>query len=135
MGRGLTVASGNLIGEENQITMRILLLTAMIFLVSTAVHGQSKANQSKNEASEFMLMQKAADDAENKKDLAMLDRLLTDDYIFTAPGGTVIDKKQLIAEVRKNAPEEGQTVTYDDAKAHIYGKAAVVNYLSIVKGR
>ncbi len=114
--------------------MRILLL-ALMFVVSTAVQGQSKDKQGKNEAKEFMLLQKAADEAENKKDLAALDRLLTDDYIFTAPGGTVIDKKQLIAEVRNDVPEEGQTIAYDDAKARVYGKAAVVNYLSIVKGR
>ena len=73
--------------------------------------------------------------AEDKKDLAALDRLLTDDYIFTAPGGAVTDKKKLIEEVKNGVPEEGQTISYEDVKANVYGKAAVVNYRLIVKGR
>ena len=82
-----------------------------------------------------MQLQHAADEAEDKKDLAALDRLLTDDYIFTAPGGAISDKKQLIAGVKNDVPEEGQTISYEDVKAHVYGEAAVVNYLLVVKGR
>ncbi len=114
---------------------RILLLTALMVLVSVCVQGQSKESQGKNKAKEFMRLQKAADEAEDKKDLAALDRLLADDYLFTAPGGAVTDKKQLIEEVKTNVPEAGQTISYDEAKAHVYGNAAVVNYILIVKGR
>ncbi len=114
---------------------RILLLIALMVLVSTCVQGQAKDGQAKIKAKEFTLLQKAADEAEDKKGLAALDRLLADDYIFTAPGGAVTNKKQLIEEIKTNVPDAGQTISYDEATANVYGNAAVVNYILIVKAR
>ena len=114
---------------------RILVIAVMIFAASSHARGQGKSGKSKSIGQELMQLQHAADEAEDKKDLAALDRLLTDDYIFTAPGGAITDKKQLIAELKNGMPDEGQTLSYEDVKAHVYGKAAVVNYLLIVKGR
>jgi len=114
---------------------RILIITAMIAAAWGNVEAQSKGGQSKSIEQELMQLQRATEEAEDKKDLAALDRLLTDDYIFTAPGGAVTDKKKLIEEVKHGVPEEGQTISYEDVKANVYGKAAVVNYRLIVKGR
>jgi len=114
---------------------RILIITAMIAAAWGNVEAQSKGGQSKSIEQELMQLQRATEEAEDKKDLAALDRLLTDDYIFTAPGGAVTDKKKLIEEVKNGVPEEGQTISYEDVKAKVYGKAAVVNYRLIVKGR
>ena len=114
---------------------RILVIAVLIVAASSYAEGQSKGAKSKSIEQELMQLQHAADEAEDKKDLAALDRLLTDDYIFTAPGGAISDKKQLIAGVKNDVPEESQTISYEDVKAHVYGKAAVVNYLLIVKGQ
>lgn len=84
---------------------------------------------------ELMRLQNAVDEAETKKDFAALDRLLTDEYIFTAPNGTTSDKKQLVKDLKNAAPEAGQTITYDDVKFYDYGNTAVINYLLTVKGR
>src|SRR2546423_1103881 len=114
---------------------RILVFTILVAAASSHAQGQARSGKSKSIEQELMQLQHAADEAEDKKDLAALDRLLTDDYIFTAPGGAVTDKKHLIAGVKNNVPEEGQTISYEDVKAHVYGEAAVVNYLLVVKGR
>ena len=115
---------------------RILIVTVLITVAAWCnAEAQSKGGKSKSIEQELMRLQRAADEAEDKKDLAALDRLLTDDYIFTAPGGAVTDKKKLIEEVKNGVPEEGQTISYEDVKANVYGKAAVVNYRLIVKGR
>src|ERR1700730_4765011 len=114
---------------------RILVIAVLIVAASYYAEGQSKGGKKKSIEQELMQLQRATDEAEDKKDLAALDRLLTDDYIFTAPGGAITDKQKLIAEVRNGEPEEGQTTSYEEVKAHDYGKAAVVNYRLIVKGR
>jgi len=113
----------------------MLLLTVLLTIASTCVQGQSSDSRSNNRAKEFMVLQKAEDDAESKKDIAALDRLLSDDFVFTAPTGAITDKKQFLEGVRNDAPEEGQTISYDDATARVYGRTAVVRYLLIVKGR
>src|SRR2546423_11930028 len=114
---------------------RILVIAVLLVAATSYAEGQSKGGKEKSIEQELMQLQHAADEAEDKKDLAALDRLLADDYIFTAPGGAVTDKKQLIEEVKTNGPDAGQTISYDEAKAHVYGNAAVVNYILIVKGR
>ncbi len=116
--------------------MKRILTTAMLVVAAVSyAQGQSKGNKSGGLAQELMQLQHAEDEAENKKDVAALDRLLSDDFIFTAPTGAITDKKQLIEEVKGSEAEAGQTISYDEVKAHGYGKSAVVNYLLIVKGQ
>ena len=114
---------------------RILVVTILIVAAWCNGEAQSKSGKKKSIEQELMQLQRATEEAEDKKDLAALDRILTDGYIFTAPGGAITDKKQLIAEVKNGMPDEDQTLSYEDVKAHVYGKAAVVSYLLIVKGR
>ncbi len=82
-----------------------------------------------------MQLQRAEDDAEDKRDLTALDRLLSDDFIFTTPNGALSDKKKLIDDVKNDEPEAGQTIGYDEIRTQDYGKTAVVNYLLTVKGK
>jgi len=100
------------------------LIFAVLILSATALYAQaqSKSHRSAGIGQELMQLQRAEDEAEAKKDVAALDRLLSDDFIFTAPTGAVSDKKH------------SQTVRYDDVKAYLYGQSAFVNYLLIVKG-
>lgn len=97
--------------------------------------SQSDAGGGKSLERELMRLQREVDAAETKRDFAALDRLLADGYIFTAPGGAVSDKKQLVEDIRNAAPEPEQTLEYDDVKVYDYGNSAVVNCLLTVKGR
>ena len=113
----------------------ILVIAMLMFAVSSYVQGQVRGDKSSKLGQELMRLQRAEDDAENTRDVAALDRLLCDDFIFTAPTGAITDKKQLIEDVKSAEPEAGQTISYDEVKAHDYGKTALVNYLLIVKGQ
>lgn len=97
--------------------------------------AHSEVSGSRSLEQELMQLQYVADEAENKKDLATLDRLLADNYIFTAPTGAVSDKKQLIEDIKNGEPEAGQTISYDEIKVYDYGNTAIVNCLLIVKGK
>lgn len=115
---------------------RLLVCMILIAAACSGARGQSKGGKRESLEQELMRMQQAEDEAESKHDLAALERLLSDGFIFTAPNGAISDKKKLIDDI-KNDDEAvaGQTISYDEVKAHAYGKTAVVNYLLIVKGK
>ena len=109
----------------------ILVVTALVAAASS-YQGQSKGSRSIQQ--QLMQLQRAEDDAEKKKDIAALNSLLSDDFLFTAPNGVISDKKKLIEDVKNGGPASDETISYDDVRAHVYGTTAVVNYLLIVKG-
>jgi ketosteroid isomerase-like protein len=115
--------------------MKRILVIGLILAASSSAQGQVTGGKSNSLERELMQLQRAEDEAEGKKDLATLDRLLSDNFIFTAPNGAISDKRQLIEDTKNDESEDGQTINYDDVKTHAYGKTAVVNYLLIVKGR
>ncbi len=94
-----------------------------------------KVSESKSLEQELMQLQRAVDEAETKKDFAALDRLLTDDYIFTAPNGTTSDKRRLIEDLKNAESEAGQIINYDEIRVYDYGNTAIINCLLIVKGK
>ena len=114
---------------------RILVITILIVAVSLYVQGQSKDRRDKDLQQELMRLQREQFEAEDKRDIAALDRILSDDFFFTAPNGAVSNKKKFIEDVKSNnEPETGETINYDDITTHDYGKTAVVSYLLIVNG-
>jgi len=109
----------------------------IIVLTAGPAFAQGQANEAKRKtlAQQLELLQRAETEAEDKKDLAALDRLLSDGFIFTAPGGAVSDKKKFIEEAKNAEPEPGQKIDYDETRAFDYGSTAVVTNVLIVKGR
>jgi ketosteroid isomerase-like protein len=67
-------------------------------------------------------------DAEVKKDVAVIGRLLADDYTLTDPDGIVITKAQTIADL-KSGQDAVSSSAYSDMKVRIYGDTAVVTYV------
>ena len=115
---------------------RVFVIAFLIVVASSYAQGQSKGRHSKSLEQELLQLQRAQYEAEDKKDFAALDRILSDDFIFTAPNGAVSDKKKFIAGVRNDdEPASDQTLTYDEVTTYDYGKTAVVSYLLLVKGR
>jgi ketosteroid isomerase-like protein len=121
--------------------MKLTIILTVVFLISaflitaTTVFAQS---QNKNLEQEFMRLQRAEDDAEAKKDVAALDRLFNDDFIFVAANGSTSDKKKFLADVKANdEPSSGpqEKLTYEDFKVRVYGKTAIVNYVLLVSGK
>src|SRR5256885_13866297 len=100
---------------------RIVIITLLIVAAFSTAQGQSKGGQSRSVEQELMKLQRAEDEAESKQDSASLERLLSDDFIFTAPNGAISDKRKLINDVRNDEPdaEGGQTISYDDVKTRV----------------
>jgi len=114
---------------------RTIILGVAFLIAATTVIAQS---QKKNLEQEFMRLQRAQDDAEAKKDVAALDRLFNDDFIFVAANGSISDKKKFLDDVKaadepSSAPQE--KLTYEDFKVRVYGQAAIVNYVLLVSGK
>lgn len=97
--------------------------------------GHFEADEGQSLEQALMHLQRIFDEAEARKDLAALDRLLADDYVFTSPTGLVSDKKQLIEDIKKAEPGTEETINYEEVKVHPYGNAAIVSYVLIVKGQ
>lgn len=106
--------------------------------ISTLIAAVATGAQTKNETvdQQFLALQKAQDDAEDKKDIAALDRFLNDDFIFIAANGSISDKKKFLEEIKADAaPPSRQKLEYENFKARVYGKTAIVNYVVVVPGK
>jgi len=68
-----------------------------------------------------------------KGDVAFIEGILADDYTDTDPEGTVTTKAQDIADLKAGVVRL-DSVSTDDYKVHVYGKAAVVTGRNTVKG-
>jgi ketosteroid isomerase-like protein len=117
--------------------MRRIVILAIILLIAvvSTVAAQSKNKNTTQE--DFLRLQRAEDAAESKKDVAALDRLLNDDFIFIAANGSVSDKKKFLDEIKnENEPITApQNLSYENFKARVYGKTAIVTYTLLVAGK
>ena len=114
---------------------RMIILTITFLITATVVTSQS---QNKNIEQEFMRLHRAEDEVESKNDIAVLDRLLNEDFIFVAANGSISDKKKFLDDVKGNdepssAPPEN--LSYEDFRVRVYGKTAIVNYVLLVSGK
>ncbi len=120
--------------------VKLVFFVSFLCLSENTAQGKIEVPQDRGSDNrleqELMRMQRVVNDAETKKDFVALDRLLTDGYIFTAPGGAISDKKKLYEEIKNDDSDyTGQTIDFDEIKVYDYGKTAVVNYLMTVKGK
>ncbi|HZE64146.1 MAG TPA: gamma-glutamylcyclotransferase [Pyrinomonadaceae bacterium] len=99
----------------------------LVFVYGTLRRGSARAMSVRFPGSKFIAKAKVSG---GLYDLGAYPGLLLDESNLL-----VIGEKQLIEEVKTNVPDAGQTISYDAATAHVYGNAAVVNYILIVKGR
>jgi ketosteroid isomerase-like protein len=68
-------------------------------------------------------------------DRAVLDRLWSEDLIFTFPDGKMSTKARRIAAQKPPDPSSQSTNTNDQVKVYLYGNTAVVTVLSTWKGK
>lgn len=115
---------------------RAIIFTIVFLTVAAAIVSAQSTN--KNIERELMLLHRMEEEAESKKDIAALDRLLNDDFVFVAANGSISDKKKFLDDV-KGESEPASTLqpilNYEDFKARIYGKTAIVNYVLVVSGK
>lgn len=114
---------------------KVLLFTVILFFAAAfSVRAQTTSSRNEKLAAELLILQKAQEDAENKKDVVALERIFNDDFIFFAANGAIYDKKKFLDEIKADAepPSSAQTLDYENFTARAYGKTAIVNYVLAV---
>ena len=117
-----------------------LVSVLLIVMAATAVLAQSerKAAQSKpGVESQLIEIERQLSDALVRQDAAVLDRLWSNDLVFTFPNGKVSNKAQRLAGQKPAAqPSESEARnTNNEVKVFLYGNTAVVTVLSTWSGK
>jgi ketosteroid isomerase-like protein len=114
-----------------------VLLTVLAFAPALA-QSKSKAAPSKRSVEDQLIeLERQLSEALVKEDAAVLDRLWSNDLVFTFPDGKVSNKTQRLAGQKPAAqPSQSEPVTTNDAvKVYLYGNTAVVTVLSTWSGK
>jgi ketosteroid isomerase-like protein len=99
---------------------------AVLFGVLAVLAAAPAYSQSPNAAEQAVLKAyRALDQAQFKKDRATMERLMTQDYVYTHSNGTVNDKAADIKETMSEDIKWTDTKS-DDLKVRSYGNVAVV---------
>ena len=112
----------------------IVLLT--IGSASTAL-AQSEKKVAPSQTSverQLIELERQLSDALVKEDAAVLDRLWSNDLVFTFPNGKVSSKAERLAGQKPDQPSQSTNLN-DQVKVYLYGNTAVVTVLSTWKGK
>lgn len=80
-------------------------------------------------------LERQLSDALVKEDTAVLDRLWSNDLVFTFPNGKVSGKTERLAGQKPSAQPSQSTNLNDQVKVYLYGNTAVVTVLSTWRGK
>ena len=121
--------------------MKHILLSVLLTIVAaTAAPAQSESKAAPSKRSvegQLIELERQMSAALVREDAAVLDRLWSNDLVFTFPNGKVSNKAQRLAGQKPTAPSsqsESETIN-DEVKVHLYRNTAVVTVLSTWKGK
>ena len=121
--------------------MKHILLSVFLTIVTAApalAQSEAKAAPSKRSVEgQLIELERQLSDALVREDAAVLDRLWSNDLVFTFPNGKVSNKAQRLAGQKPAAPssESESVTTNDEVKVYLYGDTAVVTVLSTWSGK
>jgi ketosteroid isomerase-like protein len=121
--------------------MKHLLLSVVLTIVAAAVafaQSESRAVSSKRSVEgQLIELERQLSDALVREDPAVLDRLWSNDLVFTFPNGKVSNKAQRLAGQKPAAqPSQSEaSTTNDEVKVFLYGSTAVVTVLTTWSGK
>jgi ketosteroid isomerase-like protein len=110
----------------------VIAVWVVVLAFSVAILAQSAKPKSGSAEQELIKLEQQWGDALVKPDLAFLDRILAEDYMFTSPNGEVLTKAQMLAELKSGEDVVSSEVNLD-MKVRVYGDAAVVTGYSTSK--
>ena len=118
----------------------ILLSVLLIIMAATATLAQSESKAAPSKLSvegQLIELERQLSAALVSEDAAALDRLWSNELVFTFPNGKVSNKAQRLAGQKPAAqPSQSESVTTnDEVKVYLYGNTAVVTVLSTWKGK
>lgn len=119
---------GNLHGR---LGMKSIFVTTVLWLtIASVAFGQT----SKKVEQELLRTNREYDEALVRGDIVVLERLYSDEFVYTTPDGEVRDKTQQLAFTRTGdlRLESGQS---DDVRVRVYGNTAVMTGRFTAKGK
>lgn len=115
---------------------RILIVIALAVAAPALFLAQSegKAAQDGDDERALTGIEQELTDAVLKNDPAPVERHYADTFTFTTPGGEVVNKAQVVANL-KSGDLKFESSKVEDMKVRVYGDAAVVTSATTDKGR
>ena len=109
--------------------MRILLLCLLSLTTSILLPAQQNADthSGRGEEKQIVRVQDALIDAYIHRDVAILERILADDYNYIDDDGLVMNKQQILQEFKSG---DDQVTSYErqDDKVRVFANVAVMTY-------
>lgn len=121
--------------------MKRMLLSVLLTTMAAAAaiaQSESKAAPSKRTVEgQLIELERQLSAALVREDAAVLDRLWSNDLVFTFPNGKVSNKAQRLAGQKPTAqPSQSESATSnDEVKVQLYGNTAVVTVLTTWSGK
>ena len=116
--------------------LQLLLLLIIAAASLASAQSENKGALTKRSVEHQLIeLERQLSDALVKQDAAILDRLWSNDLVFTFPNGKVSTKAERLAAQKPSDQAAQSTNTNDQVKVHLYGNTAVVNLLSTWKGK
>ena len=121
--------------------MKHILLSVLLTIVAAAsalAQSESKAAPSKRSVERQLIeLERQLSDALVREDAKVLDRLWSNDLVFTFPNGKVSNKAERLAGQKPAAqPRQSESKTInDEVKVYLYRNTAVVTVLSTWSGK
>ncbi len=116
------------------------MLSIVLLITLTTSPSQAQANvkvkpSSRAVEAQLVELERQLSEALAKEDAAVLNRLWSDDLVFTSPNGHMTNKAQRLAGQKPSARSSQLANINDEVKVHVYGNTAVVTVLSTWKGK
>jgi ketosteroid isomerase-like protein len=117
---------------------KLLIVCLTIIAVAPALaQSKSQARYKRSVERHLIELERQLSDALVRQDAAALDRLWSNDLVFTFPDGKVSNKRQRLAGQKpatQPSQSESETVN-DEVKVYLYGNTAVVTVLATWRGK
>lgn len=113
----------------------IVLLTVVAAGSGLAQTARKAGPPGRSAERQLIELERQMSDSLVREDARVLDRLWSNDLVFTFPDGKVSNKAERLAGQKPAAqPTESNTIN-DEVKVHLYGNTAVVTVLSTWSGK
>jgi len=115
----------------------IVLLAVVTACPVLAQTGRKAMPPVRSTERQLIELERQLSDALVREDARVLDRLWSNDLVFTFPNGKVSNKAERLAGQKPAAqPNQSESKTInDEVKVHLYGNTAVVTVLSTWSGK
>src|SRR3954465_8268728 len=105
------------------------IMFALYFAVAFCAQSRGQTKSNKGQA-EIMRFEQQLTDAANRGDASAVVKYLAPEYEVTSVTGVIANRDQALDSVRKRQQQN----TISNLRVHVFGKAAVASYDSMVTG-